>query len=215
MKENNIKFIFTPGNDDLEEIDNKLSELCKNYDNVYNIDNNIANLEDVSFIGLSKVLDHPFASKNRILVEDETKMQPQLSQKIYINRGTKVITVEEWEKYRETNVEKMKETLENLPKPESDKKAIYVLHCPPYGIGLDVCKTKEVGSKQITTFLKNRNTYMSLHGHIHESPEMSGVWQNELNGTICIQPGQTEYKDLECNCVVIDTISNERNLQKI
>lgn len=216
LQENNIKFIFIPGNDDLEEIDAQLKSLCNKYTNVFNIDNNLLEVEDIDFIGLSKVLDHPFANKNRILVEEESKMQPQLSQKIYINKRTEIITVEEWEKYRMTNVKKMKDELEGLPKPNKNKKAIYVLHCPPYGIGLDVCRTKEeVGSKQIRKFLESSNIYMSFHGHIHESPDVSGIWENKLNETICIQPGQTEYGDLECHCVLIDTISNQRILQKV
>lgn len=31
---------------------------------------------------------------------------------------------------------------------------------------------------------------MSLHGHIHESPEMSGIWKATIGKTICIQPRQ-------------------------
>jgi hypothetical protein len=31
-----------------------------------------------------------------------------------------------------------------------------------------------------------------LHGHIHESPEVSGAWQATLGATRCIQPGQRD-----------------------
>ena len=216
LRNNNIKLIFIPGNDDLEETDTVLNEVCDKYENVFNIDNDILNIDDVAFIGLSKVLDNPFSNKNRVTVEPESKMQQQISNQIYINKRTQIITPEEWAIYREKNVEKMKDVLENLPKPDKSKKAIYILHCPPYGIGLDVCRTKdEVGSKQIRKFLENNDIYMSLHGHIHESYSMSGVWKTELNGTICIQPGQTEYGDLECNCVLIDTKIDEIQLLNI
>ncbi len=216
LQDNDIKFIFIPGNDDLEETDDELNELCNKFTNVYNIDNKSVELEDVQFIGLSKVIDNPFANKNRILVEDESEMQHQISEQIYIEKRTKIITVDEWREYRKTKVEKFENALANLPKPDGSKKVIYVLHCPPYGIGLDVCRTgEEVGSKQIRKFLEKSNCYMSLHGHIHESPTMSGIWKSELNGTICIQPGQAEFQGPICNCVDINTDTDEIELLKI
>ena len=195
LKENDIKCILIPGNDDLENNDEKLNEVCDRYSNVYDIDRKKLDVEDVCFIGLSSVLDNPFARKNRVFVEDESEMQPQLSDRIYVEKGTKVITVDEWKEYRKKYVEKIDDILKNLPEPTKDKKAIYVFHVPPYGVGLDVCSGNiEVGSKVIRKFLENSNGYMSLHGHIHESPKVSGKWYNTLGNTICIQPGQTDLR---------------------
>lgn len=211
LNDNNIKCILIPGNDDLEKFDIQINELCKRYTNIYNIDNKRLDIEDVSFIGLSKVLDHPFGSKNRVLIEEDLKMQPQLSEDIYINKDTAVITIEEWERYRETNIDKMEDILNNLPKVDKEKKTIYVFHNPPYGVGLDVCANGlQVGSKAIMKFLEDSNSYMSLHGHIHESPRISELWYNKLGKTICIQPGQTELGERECYYVIIDTELNER-----
>lgn len=206
LNESNIKCILIPGNDDLEKFDIQINELCKKYPNIYNIDNQKLDIEDVSFIGLSKVLDHPFGSKNRVVIEENLKMQPQLSEDIYIKKDTAVITIEEWKKYRETDIEKMEDILDSLPKVDKNRKTIYVFHNPPYGVGLDVCANGlQVGSKAITNFLENSNSYMSLHGHIHESPRISGLWYNKLGKTICIQSGQTELGEKECYYVIIDT----------
>lgn len=216
LKENNIKCILIPGNDDLEKFDIEINELCEKCSNIYNIDNKKLDIEDVSFIGLSKVLDHPFGSKNRVLIEKNLKMQPQLSQDIYINRDTEVITISEWERYRETNIDKMEDILSSLPVVDKSRKTIYVLHNPPYGIGLDVCANGlQVGSKAITSFLEESNSYMSLHGHIHESPKISGLWYNELGKTICIQPGQTELGEKECYYVIIDTKIDKKDRYEI
>ena len=216
LKENNIKCILIPGNDDLEKFDIEINELCEKYSNIYNIDNKKLDIEDVSFIGLSKVLDHPFGSKNRVLIEKNLKMQPQLSQDIYINRDTEVITISEWERYRETNIDKMEDILSSLPVVDKSRKTIYVLHNPPYGIGLDVCANGlQVGSKAITSFLEESNSYMSLHGHIHESPKISGLWYNKLGKTICIQPGQTELGEKECYYVIIDTKIDKKDRYEI
>jgi len=211
LNDNNIKCILIPGNDDLEKFDIQINELCKRYTNIYNIDNKRVDIENVSFIGLSKVLDHPFGSKNRVLVEENLKMQPQLSKDIYINKDTAIITIEEWEKYRQTNIDKMEDILSNLPEVDKEKKTIYVFHNPPYGVGLDVCANGlQVGSKAIMKFLEDSNSYMSLHGHIHESPRISGIWYNELGKTICIQPGQTELGERKCYYVIIDTELNKQ-----
>ena len=52
--------------------------------------------------------------------------------------------------------------------------------------------------------MKNQ-PFLSLHGHIHESPEMSGVWKANLGKTICIQPGQIH----RFTCAIIDTETRE------
>lgn len=209
LKEDNIKCICILGNDDLEILDNEFDKICKTYTNVFNIDNKRVDIEDVSFIGLSKVLDHPFGCKDRVVIEDGLKMPMQLSYKILINKCQDKITIDEWEKYREINIEKMEDTLINLPKADDKNKTIYVFHNPPYGIGLDVCADgRQVGSKAMIEFLENSNAYMSLHGHIHESPRMSGLWYNMLGNTICIQPGQTELRNKEMFYVIIDTENN-------
>ncbi|MGD9100789.1 MAG: phosphoesterase, partial [Anaerolineae bacterium] len=47
-------------------------------------------------------------------------------------------------------------------------------------------------SKAIYDFLSKHQPRLSLHGHIHESPQVSGRWHARLGNTICIQPGQLE-----------------------
>lgn len=215
LKEDDIKCICILGNDDLEILDNEFDKICKAHTNVFNIDNKRVDIEDVSFIGLSKVLDHPFGCKDRVVIEDGLKMPMQLSYRILINKCQDKITIDEWEKYREINIEKMEDTLINLPKADDKNKTIYVFHNPPYGIGLDVCADgRQVGSKAMIKFLENSNAYMSLHGHIHESPRMSGLWYNVLGKTICIQPGQTELRNKEMFYVIVDTENNSYEIFK-
>ena len=215
LKENDIECICILGNDDLEILDNEFDKMCKAHTNVFNIDNKRVDIEDISFIGLSKVLDHPFGCKDRVAIENGLKMPMQLSYKILIDKCQDKITIDEWEKYREINIEKMEDTLINLPKADDKNKTIYVFHNPPYGIGLDVCADgRQVGSKAMIKFLENSNAYMSLHGHIHESPRMSGLWYNVLGKTICIQPGQTELRNKEMFYVIVDTENNSYEIFK-
>ncbi len=212
LKENDIKCVCILGNDDLEQLDEIFENECSKFDNVFNIDNKKADIEDISFIGLSKVLDHPFGCKDRVVIEENLEMQIQLSRIIYVEKCRNMLSADEWKEYR-NSIEKMENILENLPKITEGKKGIYVFHNPPYGVGLDVCINKQqVGSKAITKFLEKSNAYMSLHGHIHESYRVTGIWKNELNNTICIQTGQTERGNKNMFYAVIDTDTNYSNL---
>ena len=54
----------------------------------------------------------------------------------------------------------------------------------------------DIGSVDIYEFLKAKQPLLSLHGHIHESPDTEkGSWMNQIGTTTCIQPGQTEFGD--------------------
>jgi Icc-related predicted phosphoesterase len=50
----------------------------------------------------------------------------------------------------------------------------------------------EVGSKAVYDFIEKNQPLLALHGHIHESPQMTGKWFAELVKTACIQPGQLD-----------------------
>lgn len=201
-----IRCICIPGNDDLEQLDDIFNEVCNNHYNVENVDNKMKIVEDICFIGLSKVLDGPWNRKSRIVIEDNCPMQEQKHDTCIIEKGTRTITSKEWEKYRIEHLENMKDILENLPKNTTSLKTIYIIHEPPYGIGLDVCFNNYLaGSKSLTKFLETSNAYMSFHGHIHESPNMSGKWYGKIGKCICIQPGQTELDDEYMNYCIVDT----------
>lgn len=218
LQENNIECILIPGNDDKEIFDEILNDFCNKYTNIHNIDETKYSVEDVSFVGLSKVLDHPFGSKNRVIIEENLGLQKQIAPVLYINKNDDTIFAEEWEEYRKIHCEKMEDVLKHLPNVEEGKRAIYIFHCPPYGVGLDECGNGDiVGSKAMVEFLKEKKVYMSFHGHIHESPKMSGKWFAEIGKTISVQPGQTEKDEKEIIYAIIDTNSEykERIIEKV
>ena len=100
------------------------------------------------------------------------------------------MTITDWESYI-SSLPTIENELNNLPKPENFQKSIYVIHMPPNKLGLDVCSDgREVGSKAVYDFLKQKQPLFSLHGHIHESPDKTGIWSAKLGDTVCIQPGQ-------------------------
>ncbi len=75
--------------------------------------------------------------------------------------------------------------------PEMTGPWIFVAHAPPYGVGLDLLITGEaVGSHSIRQFIARRQPPISLHGHLHDSPQKSGVITARIGRTVAINPGQ-------------------------
>jgi hypothetical protein len=80
---------------------------------------------------------------------------------------------------------------------------IYVLHSPPYATALDrLSDGRPVGSQAVRAFIEQHQPLLTLHGHIHESPTISGSYADRIGRTICVNPGQST----EClQAVVFDT----------
>ncbi|MCF8367048.1 MAG: metallophosphoesterase [Bacteroidales bacterium] len=71
-------------------------------------------------------------------------------------------------------------------------KAVFLFHSPPYNTSLDraaldgmmvdhVPLDVHVGSIAIQRFILEKQPYLTLHGHVHESARLSGKWM-ETNG---------------------------------
>ena len=207
LKDNNINFICIVGNDDLNIPCKEYYQMIKDFPNVYDVTNRREDFEGINFIGFQYVLDTPFKRKDNVAIEKDFVIPKQFHDDIYIDDCQKVITKEEW-RNNSKKLPMMEDLLDSLPK--SDDKTIYIFHDPPYGVGLDMCKDGSVvGSKAIYNFIYNSNALMSFHGHIHESPSISGKWFAEIGNTISIQPGQEEYGENYMNYVLVDTDKKE------
>jgi Icc-related predicted phosphoesterase len=87
--------------------------------------------------------------------------------------------------------ETIQEDLNRLPRPLCQKRAIYIMHSPPFGTQLDLVQGGEsAGSRSIRTFIEGNQPLLTLHGHIHESPRLSGTYFDRIGGTLLINPGQ-------------------------
>ncbi len=92
----------------------------------------------------------------------------------------------EWEEWLGRDLEVIGRGL----KPECTP-LVCVFHGPPYGTALDqIHGDAHVGSHEIRKFLETHRPFLSLHGHIHESPAVSGKYADRLGSTICVNPGQ-------------------------
>lgn len=74
-------------------------------------------------------------------------------------------------------------------------KTIYALHSPPNNTNLDMIlpHTKSigahVGSMALRLFIEKHQPYLTLHGHIHETVEMSGEFKDKIGNTLCLTSG--------------------------
>ncbi|MCG3128136.1 MAG: hypothetical protein CHACPFDD_03012 [Phycisphaerae bacterium] len=69
---------------------------------------------------------------------------------------------------------------------------IFVSHTPPRDTALDLLPhvDRPVGSRAVRAFIEHRQPQVALHGHIHESPAISGAYVDSLGATLCVNPGQ-------------------------
>jgi Icc-related predicted phosphoesterase len=88
------------------------------------------------------------------------------------------------------------EDLDRLPKPEDPRQAVYIMHSPPFETRLDlVARGSHAGSRAIRNFIERRQPWVTLHGHIHEAPEISGSYFDRIGRTLCLNPGQSPEED--------------------
>lgn len=88
----------------------------------------------------------------------------------------------------------IKQDLEDLTSNESLEDSIFLFHSPPYKTELDradldnlmidgVPADVHVGSIAIRQFIESRQPLLTLHGHIHEAPQLTGKWRSRIGQT--------------------------------
>lgn len=96
-----------------------------------------------------------------------------------------------------------------------DKPFIFVAHAPPYETPLDMTGDgRHVGSLSIRQFIKKWSQkgllLASLHGHIHESPMVSGSVATRIHHAISINPGQNHGPNAELRYVLLELSDDHR-----
>lgn len=85
----------------------------------------------------------------------------------------------------------IQEELESMPMDDPGH-AICIFHCPPFDTGLDTLHNGQpIGSRAIKEFITKRQPLVSLHGHIHESPYMSGLFHIRIGRTLAVNAGHS------------------------
>lgn len=90
--------------------------------------------------------------------------------------------------------------------------SIWVMHSPPYNTKLDLTKDSvNIGSKAIRNAIDDKQPMLTLHGHVHESPVVSGSWIDQIGSTISINPGTGNT--LHAVTISLDEASHIKNIE--
>jgi len=146
-------------------------------------------------IGYAYVPPTPFRPKDYEKMDDPEAPWPPQKNPSYIRASEQsdhLLSIDPHIHLRERGT--IREDLNRLTKPMNYKKAIYIMHSPPFGTKLDLIQGgNPAGSRSIKVFIEEHQPYLTLHGHIHESPELSGDYLDRIGKTICINPGQSAW----------------------
>jgi Icc-related predicted phosphoesterase len=190
LETTSIQQIFLiPGNWDL----GYLFLFRETAENVIDLDQKSCRLENgYELIGYPFVPPTPFRPKDYEKMDDQEAPWPPQKNPSYIrspDESDRLIPIDPYLylRMRET----IEEDLDRLQKPLYQKRAIYVMHSPPFATRLDLIQGgRPAGSRSIKSFIEKNQPLLTLHGHIHEAPELSSAYMDRIGETLSVNPGQ-------------------------
>jgi len=189
LKNNYPRFYTIMGNDDPKIYEEDILRLDKENLLEY-INQKIVNYKSYNIVGYSYVPPTPFSLKDWEKYDVSRYVDPGCTSP---EEGCR--TVEEAINIiRFSTIEK---DINTLTEKLSTENSIFLFHSPPYKTNLDRINThgrmidyvkidENVGSIAIKKFIEARQPLITLHGHIHESAQISGKWYEFIGRTICI-----------------------------
>ncbi len=191
-----IKTLYIPGNHGWIPA---VERLIKALPHLVCIHKKTLYLDDLAFFGYACVTDSTFWVKD--YARRDCKNDPYVPSKFAIVSDTDRLRESPNGEYAAKNPS-IEEDLFDVSF-DNPAKTICVFHCPPYNSGLDTLhNNKPIGSRAIRNFLERTQPMVSLHGHIHESPYMSGIYQTRIGNCLAINPGQAPNR---LHAVIFDT----------
>lgn len=181
------------GNDDMKAVEGHWRQLLGDYDNAHDLTDKWYSIgSDLIIRGCSYVPDHPFGLKDWSVLDTRNFVRPpQLGQAV-LSEGkdyVPIADIDEFFKGRPTLADILSKIAEEAPSPLG--RAILVTHAPPARTGLgNIDEDVDVGSLAVRRWIENHQPLLTLHGHIHESPEITGRDTFKIMRTVAHQPGQ-------------------------
>lgn len=202
IENTDVKLIFLiPGNWDLA-----YPYLFKSpYEFLIDLDRNLYRLSNgYEIIGYSFVPPTPFRPKDYEKMDHPDMQWPPQKNPSYVrisDQGEGLIPIDPYHFLR--NRGSIEEDLKRLPKPQTPERSIFITHSPPFGTCLDQIQGgKSAGSQSIRAYIETLHPFLTLHGHIHEAPKISGTFIDRIGETVSINPGQFISKQL--HAVIFD-----------
>ncbi|MDY6967456.1 MAG: metallophosphoesterase [Spirochaetota bacterium] len=146
--------------------------------------------KDLYLIGYGYVPITPFRCKDWERFDTNERVAQQVPERSFFSssQGLRQIDIN-------TDIGKfnsIEEDIKDLAEMSDPKRTIYVMHAPPFNTALDrIHGGIPCGSKSIKGFVEKHQPLLTLHGHIHESPNVSGNYIEKTGRTVSINPGQS------------------------
>ena len=201
-----VQFIFMPGNEDLQCLDETAMAIAKRHLGVQFVHRRPAEtgagLTSPQFIGYSCVPDFWSPLKDRCRL-DNTASVP-----VTAHSGDNVMSVlpdggqtefgfrhlsgSEWAQVAMAlpTIQEDLLALAHDVSPEDWSRTVFLCHCPPSGMDLAVNGAGErFGSAAVRSFVLKVQPSLVLSGHFHNSPSVTGRLWGMLGNSMVIQPG--------------------------
>jgi Icc-related predicted phosphoesterase len=171
---------------------------------------------DVEYIGYSCVPPTPFGLKDWERYDVSRYVDPGC---VSPERGQRTVEVPGDEVRSRT----IHDDLVALAEGHDMDRAVFLFHSPPYRSKLDraaldgravdhVPLDVHVGSVAIARFIIEQQPLLTLHGHIHESPRLTGAWRQRLGRTLAVSAAH-DGEELAVIRFALDDLDNaERTL---
>jgi Icc-related predicted phosphoesterase len=139
------------------------------------------------FVGCPFVPPTPFIVKDFERLDAPGEADEPQPERAWISSGDAMTAVEPAVHFRGQAT--IAEELDRLPWREG--RTALVCHCPPWDTNLDMMYgPRHIGSRAVRRFIEERKPRITLHGHIHESLQLTGEYAEKLGDSYCYNAGQ-------------------------
>jgi len=176
------EIFLIPGNDDLKS--DLLSAAEGEKDGLWrNIHNQCVVIGKYRLYGYACVPPTPFRNKDWEKYDISKELAPG---SIALSKGFYSLPPD-----HDTANETIQQDIVKLVNEDDLEYGIFLFHSPPFETSLDVAETgsgiyEHVGSKAIRNFIDEKQPYLTMHGHIHESVRITGEWKQTIGRTIMV-----------------------------
>ncbi len=183
-----LRVFAIPGNDDCQTILPALEELEMN-GLVENLHQEARTLGVYTLVGLSFVPPTPFHLKDFERRDGERGADGEAyTYRCILGTPRGFLVIENFEAYLDS-LPSLEEELRRLP-VDDPAHTVAVVHAPPFDTRCDVLfDGRHIGSKSLRRWIEKHQPRLTLHGHIHESPKLSGTFFDRIGATTLINPG--------------------------
>ena len=144
-------------------------------------------LDGLSIAGYSCVPLTPFYMKDLDRFDSPSWTPLEVPRRCKVSENGQVREVSLEEIRRRPTIQ---EDLSRLSTMSDPGRTVYVVHTPPAGTKLDLLHDgTHIGSPALREFIETHKPPLTLHGHIHESPEISGEISDRIGPTFSVNPG--------------------------